>query len=129
MNLWSQNFSQKTNKKLQGFLPWEVGQKFLQSFVCFLGEVLARQFCFEINWPLGTLIESWDVRINILLTGSNNQFRNYKSKFSWFFLQKQSDWFKMRENSGFVISELVSGSGVTGGPLLATGLRARNFEK
>ena len=42
----------KMNKKLQGFLPWEVGQKFLQFFVRFLGEVLARQFCFEINWPL-----------------------------------------------------------------------------
>ena len=52
MNLWSQNFSQKTNEKLQGFLPWEVGQKFLQFFVCFLGEAVARQFCFEINWPL-----------------------------------------------------------------------------
>ena len=52
MNLWSQNFSQKTNEKLQEFLPYLSGQKSLQFFVRFLGEVLARQFCFEINWPL-----------------------------------------------------------------------------
>ena len=26
------------------------------SFVCFLGEITARQFCFEIYWPLGWLL-------------------------------------------------------------------------
>ena len=70
MNLWSQNFSQKTNEKLQGFLPWEVGQKFLQFFVRFLGEVLARQFCFEINWPLVTYA-LWAVLISVNLYYSN----------------------------------------------------------
>ena len=58
MNLWSQNFSQKTNKKLQGFLPSLTGQKSLQFFVRFLGEVLSSQIHSEINWPLGVTFTS-----------------------------------------------------------------------
>ena len=42
-------------KKLQ---KWEPVLKIVSwvHFVCFLGEVMARQFCFKINWPLGTKI-------------------------------------------------------------------------
>ena len=65
----SHNFSQKTNGG-SFFLSWHFGNtwnlnfdfKFevfpgrqdrnTNSFVCFLGEVTARQFCFEICWPL-----------------------------------------------------------------------------
>ena len=39
--LLSRNFSQKTNEMQSWVL-----------FACFLGEVTARKFCFEINWPL-----------------------------------------------------------------------------
>ena len=56
----------------------------------------------------------------ILLTGSNNQFRNYKSKFPHFFYQLeqllqvffvkyQSDCYNFFENSGLQISKLVLG--------------------
>ena len=69
----SRNFSQKTNEIIcfsilttQKYVhTWNLKSKFkfqvfpsrqdrkTNLFICFLGEVMARQFCFEIFWPLG----------------------------------------------------------------------------
>ena len=82
-------------------------------------------WCFQrrqLYWRYNVHICIW----SILLTGSNKQFRNCEFEFykvgvlqvllvylSMLIHQKQSDWstHKKKENSGFVVSELVVGSG------------------
>jgi hypothetical protein len=52
------------------------------------------------------------VLLFIMLTGSNNQFKNFKLV-QVFFNKNKLIGQKIRENAGFVVSELVVGSGDT----------------
>ena len=84
-------------------------------------KVTARNDLGESN---ATISLNFDSKYNILITGSNNQFQNYESEFSCFFDQLEEVlqilfvylllFFvrnnPIRENSGFVVSELVVGS-------------------
>ena len=48
-------------------------------------KVTARNDLGESN---ATISLNFDSKYNILLTGYNNQFQNYQSKFSWFFFDQ-----------------------------------------
>ena len=89
----SRNLSQKTNEQIcfsiltvRKYLKLE---RKTNSFVRFLREVTARQFCFEIYWPLRYIIERWDLHdggTNSTFIFGNCLFLVWKQlRFSWFY--------------------------------------------
>ena len=60
MSLLSCRFSQKTNKRICFSILNSSQDRKTNSFIHFLGESAAQQFCFEIYWPLVSSVANFD---------------------------------------------------------------------